>query len=338
MKNYIQILILIFFLIFGSGFNTYAQDVPVACGGGTVRYGVYGTTGSAFDWEITGGEIVNNYNDSIDVRWDDNSGMQTITVTETTIYGCTGEPYFTALFISSANVSLGFDAEICSGESNEFYAVGDSIVNYLWQDGSTADSYLAAETNKYYVQATNTHGCVSSDTVNLTVHDLPIVNLGTDTMLCANGQTLTLDAGNLGSSYYWSTNDITEAITVYNENREQEIWVEITDEHGCIGSDTIIINICNDSKFLVVPTAFTPNDDGVNEVWEIDNLFVFEDVTVDIFNRWGVRVFHSKGYDSDKYWNGKDEKGNELPMDSYYYVIDLHNGEKPKIGNVTIIR
>jgi gliding motility-associated-like protein len=325
-------------LLLGLGLNTYAQDVPIACGGGTVRYGVYGSFGSAFMWEITGGEIVNNYNDSIDVRWEDNSGAQTITVTETSLYGCTGEPYYTSVFISSANVSLGFDAEICSGEFNEFYAVGDSIENYLWQDGSTADSYVATETDQYNVRATNTNGCVSSDTVNLTVHDLPTVNLGADTMLCGISNTLSLDAENLGSSYYWSTNDITKTITAFNEQKKQEIWVEVTNEYGCISSDTIIIDLCNDSEFLVIPTAFTPNDDGVNEVWAVDNLFVFDEVTVDIFNRWGVLVFHSKGYDSSQYWDGKDKNGNELPMDSYYYVIDFHNGEKPKIGNVTIIR
>ena len=82
--------------------------------------------------------------------------------------------------------------------------------------------------------------------------------------------------------------------------------------------------------------AFTPNNDGVNEEWLIENLNLFPEVTVDIYDRGGSNVFKSKGY--QKPWDGTDSNGRKLPMDSYYYVIDLHNGETPIVGTVTVIR
>jgi gliding motility-associated-like protein len=87
---------------------------------------------------------------------------------------------------------------------------------------------------------------------------------------------------------------------------------------------------------ITVPSAFTPNGDGVNDTWGIDEMELYPNASIEIFNRWGERVFYNnKGY-TEK-WNGTF-KGRELPIDSYHYVIDLKNGSKEVTGTVTIIR
>jgi gliding motility-associated-like protein len=111
--------------------------------------------------------------------------------------------------------------------------------------------------------------------------------------------------------------------------------------NGCFGSDTIYIDRCIEYS-LVVPGAFTPNGDGFNDTWNILDNFGnelevnFPKATVEVFDRWGQLVFRSApGY--DKPWDGTF-RGRPLPMDSYHFVIQLKDGSKDIVGNVTIIR
>lgn len=83
------------------------------------------------------------------------------------------------------------------------------------------------------------------------------------------------------------------------------------------------------------PTAITPNGDGENDTWEIEDIEAYPDVTVFIYDRAGQSVFKSKqGY---KPWDGTFN-GTPLPMGTYYYVIDLHDGINVYKGAITIIR
>jgi gliding motility-associated-like protein len=86
---------------------------------------------------------------------------------------------------------------------------------------------------------------------------------------------------------------------------------------------------------IVAPNAFTPNNDGVNDTWDIKNIENFPRSVVDIFNRWGKMVYSSIGYSVP--WDGR-YKGTNLPTDVYYYVINPNDGGKVISGSVTIIR
>jgi gliding motility-associated-like protein len=87
---------------------------------------------------------------------------------------------------------------------------------------------------------------------------------------------------------------------------------------------------------LRISKAFSPNNDGINDAWEIGNINLYPELEVIIYNRWGQLVWKSgRGYPVP--WDGTG-KGDRLPMDSYHYIIDLHNGKRPIIGNVTIVR
>jgi gliding motility-associated-like protein len=87
---------------------------------------------------------------------------------------------------------------------------------------------------------------------------------------------------------------------------------------------------------LVIPDAFSPNGDGINDVWNIKGIHLNPDATITVFNRWGQMLWRSeRGYPVP--WDGRS-RGEDLPIDSYHYVIDLHNGLAPLIGAITIIR
>ncbi|MGE0090468.1 MAG: hypothetical protein AB7S50_13435, partial [Bacteroidales bacterium] len=195
MYKKIYIFIGLVFLLF-EGYHAYAQDVPVACAGSIVRYGVYGDNGnSVFQWEVTGGQIVTSYllGDSVDVLWpwDMSAGPQTITVTETNLYGCTGNPYYTIVMISAPDVDIVDDPHICEGASYEFFANSSTAINYLWPDNSNGTTFIASSTGEYWVRIEDTYGCRASDTSLLTVHQNPIIDLGNDTAICEAGAILT---------------------------------------------------------------------------------------------------------------------------------------------------
>lgn len=86
---------------------------------------------------------------------------------------------------------------------------------------------------------------------------------------------------------------------------------------------------------VIVANAFTPNGDGVNDTWDIQNIGQYPNCIVEIFSRYGDKVFYSSGYNTA--WNGK-RNGANLPVGTYYYIIKLNSSIKPVTGNLTIIR
>ena len=86
---------------------------------------------------------------------------------------------------------------------------------------------------------------------------------------------------------------------------------------------------------VVIPNVFTPNGDGINDTWDVANLDAYVNCTVDVFSRYGQKVFSSVGYSAP--WNGTRNNA-AIPVGTYYYIINLNNGQKAYAGYVTIIR
>ncbi|TWF32681.1 gliding motility-associated-like protein [Chitinophaga polysaccharea] len=103
-------------------------------------------------------------------------------------------------------------------------------------------------------------------------------------------------------------------------------------KHGCVARDGMTVKVL---KPVAPPTAFSPNGDNINDTWIITNLADYAESTVEVFNRYGERIYRSTGYNVP--WDGRF-KGNVLPMATYYYVIRLRAGMAPITGYVTIIR
>ena len=119
---------------------------------------------------------------------------------------------------------------------------------------------------------------------------------------------------------------------------------EICDTHSNC-SDASVYVMVSDSKFFI-PDAFSPNGDGINDYFEIVGIQWYEGNSIEIFNRWGNKVYQAKNYGiatSPKFWDGKSNTGvrlgnDELPTGTYFYVLDLGNGEKRIAGSVYLDR
>ena len=91
---------------------------------------------------------------------------------------------------------------------------------------------------------------------------------------------------------------------------------------------------------IIVPSGFTPNGDNTNDIWEIQYISDYPNNIVKIYDRSGQLVFSTTGYTIvDNNWNGT-YKDKELPTGTYFYVIDLRNGDSDSVfkGPVTVIR
>jgi gliding motility-associated-like protein len=88
-------------------------------------------------------------------------------------------------------------------------------------------------------------------------------------------------------------------------------------------------------SMISIPNTFTPNGDGINDVWDIKYLQYYPRCTVNIYNRWGQKLFSSVGYPIP--WDGK-YNGTYLPTGTYYYIIDTKTNDKVIAGYVAIIR
>ena len=110
--------------------------------------------------------------------------------------------------------------------------------------------------------------------------------------------------------------------------------VTVTDQFGCVNSDTVVIRLLPDIKF---PNGFSPNSDGYNDKWIIDFIDQFPESVVEVYNRWGQQLFRSVGYTTP--WDGTYE-GNPVPVGTYYYIIELNHPlyPEPFTGPITILR
>ncbi len=313
-----------------------AQYVNIVCAGDKgVVYRVKGTAGSTFVWTVQGGTVATNWGDSISVNWGNKEGEYTLKVQEISQFGCPAIPVTARIKVSAPDIDLGDDIGICRGESINISPEG-TFYSYLWQDGSSGPSFTANQQGYIRVAVTDGYGCSRSDSLYLTVHSLPVVDLGPDTSLCGT-EFIMLDAGPDGLSYLWSTGEADREITAFTG--AQTITVTVTDEYTCVSKDTIKIKSCSiDDRFKNMPTAFTPNGDGKNDVWNIPELAPFPRAVVEIYDRWGILIFRSEpGYSNS--WDGISMDGREMPMDSYYFVINLGDGSaEPLVGTVTLIK
>jgi len=312
-----------------------AQYINIVCAGEVgVVYRVQGNPGSTFIWNVQGGNISDNYGDSIRVNWGNLPGEYDLRVQEFSKYGCASSPVSGKVLVSAPLLDLGENRDICEGEVTEILTQG-IYYSYLWHDGSVTPNYIGRNQGIISLTVSDRYGCKTTDNLLLTVHNLPEVDLGRDTSLCGI-ETLVLDAGDDGVEFLWSNGQTSREITVFEGLNDYSVTV--TNEFGCVSTDEIKINSCSVvDYFKNMPSGFTPNGDGKNDVWNIPLLQSFPQAIVEVYDRWGLLVFRSEpGYSNP--WDGTSA-GKEMPMDSYYFVINLNSpGLEPVSGTITLIK
>ncbi len=129
---------------------------------------------------------------------------------------------------------------------------------------------------------------------------------------------------------------ISEVVFDFEESTTYEIHVRAEDGNGGVIEEVITIAVIDvEPEEIEIISGFTPDNDRMNDTWEIPGLVSYPRCTVAVYNSWGQQVFFSRGY--QRPWDGT-YKNNDVPVGTYYYIIDLDNGEPPITGDITVMR
>ncbi len=306
---------------------------------------VPGTPGSTYNWSVKGGSIISGLStNDILVKWGGQPGFYTVSVTETDSNGCVGDPVEAMVYLSLPEHALinGPD-RVCRGE--EVVLQGRAGGNFEWVGGKTKETLrlIPQKDTLIYLVALNGH--CKNDTFyhRISVVEPPIASLHDlpDTIR-VNTSVDFFYTGTSAEEVQWMINDHEAGNGYYLAHQftnEGEQWITQTVKSGsCI--DTLKRKVYVRDEFAVhIPNAFTPNGDGLNDV------FLFKGVgmkhyVAQIYDRWGTLIHTWTEQDALQGWPGIID-GHDAKQDSYLYKIvvqDYHGIEHNYHGYVTLIR
>jgi gliding motility-associated-like protein len=238
------------------------------------------------------------------------------------------------------------EAHFCKpGEKNLQITDAKANMRYRWYASEQAEEALAESNGTFsaligsdttfYVSSTN-GACESERTIfSVTLEELPAFEAGEDIyLLPGESAVLQPDAGFTDYRWYPARGldfpDRQEPQA--SPQRTTTYRVEALTAGGCLISDEITVHVTHQ---FPVPTAFTPNGDGLNDTWKIPLAYKYPDMQVKIYNRWGELVFESVGY--EQAWDGRMMDGKTIEG-TYLYHIVLDGESPPRQGKVTVVR
>lgn len=191
----------------------------------------------------------------------------------------------------------------------------------------------------YAITVTDNNGCSYTENISVTnSNELTDCSAGKDTTLFF-GQNAQLNATKgIGNKFYWESGNSLSDSTLLNPiafpKTTTTYTFTTTTAEGCTCKDRVTVRII---PLIGIPNTFTPNGDGVNDIWIIENVQLYDNVELNIYNRWGDKVYYVKGYKTGNEWDGAS-----LPDATYYYVIRFNYPDQTEkfeyTGGITIIR
>ena len=266
--------------------------------------------------------------------------------------GCSDSDKITVSIIERGPVTYGPDAAFCIGGSAELYATGGSSYTWIPADGLNnhqTDKVKASPNNttKYTVIVKQGDCFVDTGYINVTVHPLPLVELGPDVTIGGGNSTQLRAVGDNIATYSWtpyyqlSCDDC--ANPVASPRRTTEYKVNVTDNYGCESSDNITVRVLCENGQIFIPNTFTPNGDGVNDMFFPQGKGLDYVKSFRVYSRWGEIVFSRddmKINDPASGWDGTF-KSAALKPDVFVYFIQAYceSGELIELkGDISLVR
>jgi gliding motility-associated-like protein len=184
----------------------------------------------------------------------------------------------------------------------------------------------------YDLSLTDENGCIAEQTFVLDQPEVLTLDLSSplnfhDHNISLYGENdgeidAAIAGGTLPYSYTWTNGDDVEDLTGLNAGVYS---LTVVDAQGCIVSDTIELT---QPYELELPTIFTPNRDGENDVFDIHGIEAYPDNELTVVNRWGNVVYTEENYHNT--WTGTHTNGEELPDGVYFVILKINGGEIEK--------
>ena len=198
----------------------------------------------------------------------------------------------------------------CSNDSSiiKLTAIGGSGDTLKWYAGSCGQNYLGngdsifiaspLQTTTYYARWESRCDTSACNSVIVNVKPMPVIDLGADAFIC-EGQSINLTVNQSNATFLWQDGSINN---YFNVVKPGIYWVNVN-KNNCYASDTIQFILCEPPLNIWIPNAFTPNGDGINDVFKIETINKIQEFRMLIFNRWGQLIFESNN--PHKGWDGK---------------------------------
>ena len=338
-------------------------------------YTVLGYDSSTYVWTVNGGVIdTGQGTNSILVDWD-TTGMGSVSVVEITNDSCVGDTIgWPEIILDSPGITMRVvsDGEL---EDTEVEIKWDMFNSIGFPDTITLLRRLNFTSNMWTIEAmVDASDLVYVDDGRLTSDysfEYQIVGLNAclDTVASRIHNTVLLNGTNEESdntvdliwNRYWDWDNGVDHYEIWRKLDDEPYFTFYEDagidtsyrlttgadgffhcyrilavENGGNSEESWSNEICLEFLHLLdIPTVISPNGNGLNDVWKIGNIEYYPAVTVEIFNRWGQRLYYSVGY--PELWDGT-YNGKELPVGVYYYIIDIkREGIEPYTGSISIL-
>ena len=301
-----------------------------------------GNNGINYYW--TDGTLFSGIADSL------NSGVYNVVVIDSK--GCT----------DSLKINIGNDGgpsaflqlldSTCIGTSNGAIRVKvttkDRPHHFTWSHNNTLDTNLVTNlaAGIYSVTITNNNNCDTVMSIQVANFLMPSIDLlGDTTILQGQSTFLTgiIDPFFIDSIYWLPQNNLVNLNTsasVYPNNTTEYRWYVVL-KNGCTLYDSALVQVDSIPIEVRIPNVFTPNNDGINDLFKITTNEAVRNIELHIYDRWGNNVFDS--YDKFNFWDGIN-KYTQTPCDNgvytYYIYIDtfINKNRIIKEGNISLIK
>lgn len=350
--------------IYGSGCNFVFNKIfmgasttfPVQFGLPTFMQSYFDSASNPYDFNRVAGNcldrnvsfVINRLNGIDSVKWDfgDRQYSQVLQPTHTyaasgfydvqlIVYkiDCSGlyDTINRKIWIAGSGDFLGADTASCNVLTLTIGVEEIVGVNYLWNTGFTGSKTTTTGFGDYWLEMEQ-NGCKVRDTIKVSPKPKPVVSLGTDTTICKY-KPVVLQTGNSNyDTYLWSTGETSASILV---NQTGKYYVTVT-QSSCEASDTIIVTPGDCDVYI--PTAFTPNNDNLNETFGVVDNVALQYFSLQIYSKWGELIFSSNAV--AKKWDGTF-KGKKMPNGAYLWMLNYTNIRGRKFyeqGTVMLIR
>lgn len=323
------------------------RDLPSAtvigptlvCLGDSIEYRVPLSENTYYEWGIEPGVIVDSLSNNAILYF---SEPGTTVIQMSTVNECGNRNSERNITVRQPPIlETVNDTTICIDESVLLSTSEGNNYNYFW----TEDQELISEerelvvnpdsTTTYYLRVTNfgSLACESLDSVTVEVA-FPDTGKVIELDIC-EGEEALLNPDTLAAAYLWNTGQTEPFISVSDSG-----WYFVNlffDEAVCSTVDSFYVKVKPCFQPLILPNVFSPNGDGFNDAFTAKQTFTYEEFSIVIYNRWGMKVYESVNPYFE--WNGNDMNGNKLPDGTYFFIASLKHIEEEDLqkGSLTLL-
>ncbi len=321
--------------------NTAGYTPVSACGNGATNFSITSAVAlnanTTYYFQIngvnTGAGVTQPAECDFDIAISGNGVQQTmpaasISATNTTL--CQGDVELVTATISGAADTVNFN-----------WYFNNTLLSSS-TTGNTYDAGTLSGTGYLKLIFETDFLCTISDTTDSIFFDVTAIdaNAGPDKFM-AEGDQVQLEGSGSGTPSWTPSSTLTSAsdFTPFATPPSTTTYFLTVTNGTCTATDSVNVFV---GEIITVYTTFTPNGDNINDKWVIRNSGGFPNMKIVVYDRSGQVVFKQTGYEIDEdWWDGtlKNDHANPLPASTYFYVIDLVDGDYDLFkGSVTIIR